>query len=215
MTGYIYKITNLINQKAYIGKTINSIEERWKEHKKEAIRQRAENRPLYKALNNYGVENFSVELVEEVDVKDLSEREIYWIGYYHTYTEGYNATLGGDGKILYDYDLIAELILQDKTYLEISQIVGCCIDVVSFVAKKYNIDHQPRNNFVENSKQVFQFDKQGNYIQSFPSYAAAAQWLEDNGYVKGNLNGVRSHIGDVCKGKRKTAYKFVWKNNID
>jgi predicted GIY-YIG superfamily endonuclease len=215
MTGYIYKITNLINQKAYIGKTINSIEERWKEHKKEAIRQRAENRPLYKALNKYGIENFSVELVEEVDVKNLSEREIYWIGYYHTYTEGYNATLGGDGKILYDYDLIAELILQDKTYLEISKIVGCCTDVVSFVAKKYNIDHQPRNNFVENSKQVFQFDKQGNYIQSFPSYAAAAQWLEDNGYVKGNLNGVRSHIGDVCKGKRKTAYKFVWKNNID
>lgn len=215
MTGYIYKITNLINQKAYVGKTINSIEERWKEHKKEAMRQRAENRPLYKALNKYGVENFSVELVEEVDVKNLSEREIYWIGYYHTYTEGYNATLGGDGKILYDYDLIAELILQDKTYLEISKIIGCCIDVVSFVAKKYNIDHQPRNNFVENSKQVFQFDKQGNYIQSFPSYAAAAQWLEDNGYVKGNLNGVRSHIGDVCKGKRKTAYKFVWKNNID
>lgn len=213
MTGYIYKITNLINQKAYIGKTINSIEERWKEHKKEAMRQRAENRPLYKALNKYGVENFSIELVEEVDVKNLSEREIYWIGYYHTYTEGYNATLGGDGKILYDYDLIAELILQDKTYLEISKIVGCCKDVVSFVAKKYNIDHQPRNNFVENSKQVFQFDKQGNYIQSFPSYAAAAQWLEDNGYVKGNLNGVRSHIGEVCRGKRKTAYKFIWKNS--
>ena len=50
MTGYIYKITNLINQKAYIGKTVGSIEERWKEHQKEATRQRAENRPLYKAL---------------------------------------------------------------------------------------------------------------------------------------------------------------------
>ena len=214
MTGYIYKITNLINQKAYIGKTTNSIEKRWKEHQRESQRERDENRPLYRALNKYGVDNFIVELVEEVDVKELSEREIYWIGYYHTYENGYNATLGGDGKILYDYDLIAELIKQNKTYIEISQIVGCCKEVVSFVAKKYNIEHIPRNAFVENSKQVAQYDKKGNYIQSFPSYAAAAQWLEDNGYVSGHLNGVRSHIGDVCKGKRKTAYKFVWKDKI-
>lgn len=214
MTGYIYKITNLINQKAYIGKTTNSIEKRWKEHQRESQRGRAENRPLYKALNKYGVDNFIIELVEEVDVKELSEREIYWIGYYHTYTDGYNATLGGDGKILYDYDLIAELLLQDKTYTEVSQIVGCCVEVVSFVAKKYNIEYNPRNTFVENSKQVAQYDKKGNYIQSFPSYAAAAQWLEDNGYVSGHLNGVRSHIGDVCKGKRKSAYKFIWKNEL-
>ena len=72
MTGYIYKITNLINQKAYIGKTINSISERWKEHKRDC--KRFSNRPLYRALNKYGIDNFKVELVEEVDIKDLSER---------------------------------------------------------------------------------------------------------------------------------------------
>lgn len=214
MTGYIYKITNLINQKAYIGKTINTIEERWAEHCRDYKRTRCEHRPLYDAMNKYGIENFIVEEIEEVDISDLSKREIYWIGVYDTYNNGYNATLGGDGSILYDYDLIAELITPDRTFAEVAQLVGCCVDVVSLVAKKYNIKRQPKNKFVENSKQVFQFDKQGNYIQSFPSYAAAAQWLEDNGYVSGHLNGVRSHIGDVCKGKRKTAYKFIWKNEL-
>ena len=214
MTGYIYKITNLINQKAYIGKTVNSIEKRWSEHIRESQRERAENRPLYKALNKYGISNFTIELIEEVEVNQLSEREIYWIGYYHTYEDGYNATLGGDGKILYDYDVIAELIKQNKSYVEIGQIVGCCADVVSFVAKKYNIEHNPHNNFVEKSKQVAQYDKKGNYIQSFSSYSAAAQWLEANGYVSGHLNGVRSHIGEVCRGKRKSAYKFIWKDEL-
>ena len=122
MTGYIYKVTNLINQKAYIGKTVGSIEERWKEHKRDC--KRFSDRPLYRALNKYGIDNFKVELVEEVDIKNLSEREIYWIGYYHTYTEGYNATLGGDGKILYDYDLIAELIRNQYSTQEIIQMVG-------------------------------------------------------------------------------------------
>ena len=55
----------------------------------------------------------------------------------------------------------------------------------------------------EIEKVVEQYDKQGNYIQSFISRAAAARWLEENNYVFGHLNGVRSHIGEVCNGKRK------------
>ena len=214
MNGYIYKITNQINQKIYIGKTVNSIIERWKEHLHDYKKQQYEKRPLYSAMNKYGIENFIIEEIEEVDVKELSIREIYWIEYYNSYKNGYNATLGGDGKILYDYDLIAELIPQYQTYAEVAQQVGCCIDVIKLVAKKYNIKHQQRNNFIDKSEQVHQFDKQNNYIQSFPSYAAAARWLEDNKFVFGNLSGVRSHISDVCKGKRKTAYTFIWKNDV-
>ena len=70
MTGYIYKITNTINQKSYIGKTINSIAERWKEHKKDSKRSYCKDRPLYRAMNKYGIENFTIEQVEEVDVKE-------------------------------------------------------------------------------------------------------------------------------------------------
>lgn len=212
MTGYIYKITNTVNQKGYIGKTTNSIEKRWKEHKHDYTRDYCKDRPLYRAMNKYGIENFIIEQLEEVDIKDLSNREIYWIEYYHTFSNGYNATLGGDGKILYDYDLIIELIQNQKTTVEICELIGCCPDVVRLIARKNNLVINGNNLLIKNKKQVQQFDKQGKYLRSFDSYADAARWLEENKYVSGNLNGVRSHIGDVCKGKRKTAYQFIWKD---
>lgn len=212
MIGYIYKITNHLNQKAYIGKTIYTVEERWQEHIRDSKRDRCKDRPLYRAMNKYGIENFSIEQIEEVEVKDLSNREIYWIEHYHTFSNGYNATLGGDGKILYDYDLIADLIRGGKTSKEICDEIGCCADIVRLVAKKYNLSITGTNLFTQSSKKVQQYDKQGNLISEFNSYADAARWLEDNGYVSGNLNGVRSHISDVCKGKRKTAYQFIWKD---
>lgn len=56
--GYIYCITNLVNQKKYVGKTIYSITERFKEHCSDSKRERCEKRPLYDAMNKYGIENF-------------------------------------------------------------------------------------------------------------------------------------------------------------
>lgn len=54
-------------------------------------------------MNKYGIENFKVECLEEVDNDILSDREIYWIHELQSYKDGYNATKGGDGKIIYDY----------------------------------------------------------------------------------------------------------------
>lgn len=143
MVGYIYKITNKINGKVYVGKTTRTVQERWEEHLREYRRERCENRPLYRAIRKYGTNAFAVETLEEVGLENLSERETYWIEYFHTYSDGYNATMGGDGKILYDYDLIAQLLREGRKYQEIADMVGCCSDTVSFVAKKYSIDYIP------------------------------------------------------------------------
>ena len=106
MNGFIYKIVNNINDKVYIGKTLSSLENRFLEHKRDSARECEKNRPLYKAMSKYGVDNFSIELIEEVPIEVLSQREIYWIEFYNSYKYGYNATKGGDGKLLYDYEAI-------------------------------------------------------------------------------------------------------------
>ena len=103
---YIYKITNSINGKIYIGKTLQSIEERWKEHCRDCTKSRVEKRPLYEAMNKYGKENFSIELVEECEESVLNEREVFWIEYYGSFKNGYNATIGGDGRPYIDYEMI-------------------------------------------------------------------------------------------------------------
>lgn len=58
---YIYKITNQINGKIYIGKTLKDISSRWREHCKAAKKVCCEKRPLYMAINKYGIENFKIE----------------------------------------------------------------------------------------------------------------------------------------------------------
>ena len=86
---YIYKITNDINGKIYIGKTEFSIEKRFNEHCKDAFKPRKEKRPLYSAIQKYGVEHFHITLIEETD--NPNEREIYWIEKLQSFKYGYNA----------------------------------------------------------------------------------------------------------------------------
>ena len=62
---YIYKIINKKNNKIYIGKTEFSIEKRWKEHLRDSKKNL--DRPLYRAMNKYGIENFDIEQVEKTD----------------------------------------------------------------------------------------------------------------------------------------------------
>ena len=82
---FIYKITNDINNKVYIGKTAFSIEKRFKEHCKDAFRDRNEKRPLYMAMQKYGIEHFHIEQIEECENINAADREAYWIGVYNAY----------------------------------------------------------------------------------------------------------------------------------
>ena len=112
---YIYKITNDINEKVYIGKTCNSIQKRFKEHCKDSSRLKLERRPLYSAMRKYGTDKFHIEAIEECAYNVAGEREQYWIEFYDSYKNGYNATLGGDGKPFYDYDKMLKLYHSGKT----------------------------------------------------------------------------------------------------
>lgn len=63
----IYKITNQVNGKCYIGQTIKSAEERWKEHRQHAFgtHPNDQNKALYRAIRKYGLDNFTFEVVQD------------------------------------------------------------------------------------------------------------------------------------------------------
>ena len=86
----IYKITNIENQMCYIGQAAN-IADRWKQHIKRGIGAETPTRnKLYPAMLEFGVENFTFEIVEEVDRAQLNEREDYWQEYFHAKDFGYS-----------------------------------------------------------------------------------------------------------------------------
>lgn len=96
MIGFIYKVTNLINNKVYIGQTIQDVKYRWYRHcGKSGISQAELNTHFKRAILKYGKENFKVEVIEECDSSQLNEREKYYISYFDSYNNGYNSTLGG------------------------------------------------------------------------------------------------------------------------
>jgi group I intron endonuclease len=93
---FIYKITNKINGKIYVGKTSKTIHERFNAHLKHA--RNKVNRHLYDSINCYGAENFEVSLIEICNEEIANERERFWILELSCMSpNGYNMTFGGDG----------------------------------------------------------------------------------------------------------------------
>ena len=98
MKGLIYKVTNKIDNKAYIGQTIRPLNIRIERHLKDA--KYGSKLIFHKALKKYGIEKFHIEILEEnISQNKLNERERFWIKKYNTYFKngyGYNMTEGGD-----------------------------------------------------------------------------------------------------------------------
>lgn len=214
---YIYKIVNKLNNKIYIGKTnLSSIEERFKEHCYEHDKFHSEKRPLYSAMKKYGIENFQIHLLEECSPEKASEREQFWIEYYQSYISGYNATIGGDGRQLYDYNLLIEDYLSGLSMAQIAKKYACTPETVSNALRNNHI--QPLSSG-EYSKQYFSqpiigINKitQENY--TFNSQHEAASWIITQGYSKSILKDVVGKISMARRGKRKTAYGFYWNDII-
>lgn len=197
---YIYKITNNINGKMYIGKTekINP-KGRWKEHLRDARNPNRNHRALYRAINKYGSDNFSFEIIEET--LSPEEREIYYIAHYNTYHNGYNETLGGDGA---SYLELPELDIC-KTYLEVKSIEKTAkifqydISTIKKVLYKNNIQLYPISTTLK--KAVAKINKDTNEIIEIYKSVSDAE----------RANGNTRHIAQVCIGKRKLCKGYKWK----
>jgi hypothetical protein len=96
----IYKITNLINNKVYIGQTTTNPDFRWKCHRQAAAS--GKDYPISRAIRKYGIENFTFDLICSCfDLNELNLRETYFILFYRSNEKefGYNCDIGGNNKI--------------------------------------------------------------------------------------------------------------------
>ena len=94
----IYKATNLVNGKVYVGQTVNTLKYRKEQHWREAICPSRKNVHFHNALLKYGIDNFEFEIIDRArDVDELNKKESYWIDYYNSTDSryGYNKDSGG------------------------------------------------------------------------------------------------------------------------
>ena len=205
----IYKITNIINKKSYIGQTTYSIDKRWKEHIADSKKKNL-NRPLYSAMRKYGVENFVIEVLEEnIPLFLLDRKEIIYIQCFSTYKTGYNATVGGQGRrTTFNEKAMVQFFITNSN-------VSC-----AGAAKHFNVDFKTLKNvlikyncyerrlnksYTDNlRKPVDQYTKTGEYITTFIDARSAC--LHVTGSTDGN-----SHINQCCRKKRKSVYGYIWK----
>ena len=89
---WIYKITNIQNNKIYIGQTIRPIKDRFHRHINDAMNNVLDTH-FARAIRKYGKDNFIIEEIDIAQTQDeLNKKEQYWIQYYNSVEEGYNET---------------------------------------------------------------------------------------------------------------------------
>ena len=177
----VYKITNKINGKCYIGQTIRTLKERFNRHKKDALSNKLDTH-FARALRKYGPDNFYAEIIEEVDNQELlTKREYYWINFYNSVKNGYNETnsmlkSGGNtylSKTDEEMEIIKEKIRQTKLGNK---------NPMARKIKKINI--------ITGEEEIY---------DTIISCAKSC-----------GINGGKTSISDRLNGKIKTPYKNTW-----
>lgn len=135
----IYKITNKLNNKVYIGQSVN-ISYRWTAHRCRPFNKNSNqyNNPLYKAIRKYGIENFQFEVLEECLKSELNDKEKYYISLFKSTDpkKGYNLTTGGQ-----DSRQINSKI-SEKDLFEIIDLLKNSLLSEEEIGKKFNVSQR-------------------------------------------------------------------------
>jgi len=132
---YLYKITNLINNKVYIGQSVHP-ERRWIEHKNNA-KMHNDDYPIHLAMSKYGIENFTFEILEESENYNKREKEL--IKEYNSICpNGYNIAEGGPNNVMYGEDNPRNKVKNEDLPLIIKDLKENKMTDRE-IAKKYNL----------------------------------------------------------------------------
>ena len=210
---YVYTITNTINGKQYVGVTKFSLKRRFQEHCRSSRKGECKNRPLYIDMNKYGFDNFIIEELEECSNKDKFARECYWIEKLDTYNNGYNLTYGGSGKQFYDYKELADKYDELGSVNNVADFFGCDSHTATEACRKCGVDvlSTQELNKLTLSKPVQMCSKDGEFLNMFDSLQDAARYMIEYNLTGCKLSTIRTHISEVCRGKRNTAAGYKWR----
>lgn len=202
----IYKATCKTTRQIYIGKTEISTQQRWKQHCTTAnLPSHGDyNFPFHRAIRKYGKEDFILEIIDTADSsEELNEKEKYWINYYDSYNNGYNASLGGDGHLKYNYDDIVNFYLQNgNSLVKTCQHFKIYDQVIYTALKSKNIDYKnlkslssPRR-YINKKIYCVELDKTFDTMKEINKFFNK----DVHGNIRRCLNGVT-----------KKAYGYHWK----
>lgn len=182
----IYGITNLINDKKYIGQSID-IYKRWKDHIDALEENKHYNVHLQRSWNLYGKENFHFSILEECPVEELNQKEMFYVDKFDAYYNGYNQTLGGDGSVGYQHsETIIEKMkqIQSERFKDIKNRERMC--------EAHDFESKP----------IYQIDFNGNIVQEWSSVNWAAKML--------NLNAIAICNALKRRQRKKTYNGYIW-----
>lgn len=151
---YIYKITNLINNKIYIGQTTSCVQKRFDEHN---IHGKYNKMPIDKALFKYGKENFKVEIIDDKakDQDELNLKEQYYIALYNSCDKkiGYNLLIGGKNH--------GPLSYKRKTASNVKPVIykGIKYDSLLQLAKTLKVSHNTLRYYIKKYGNLDRYDQ--------------------------------------------------------
>lgn len=201
----IYRIENLINNKNYIGKSIQ-IEVRWKKHKNLAYNTLScyYNYPLYKAIRKYGINNFKFSIIEECNEDELDIKECYWIKYYQSFgPQGYNQNAGGGGNAKALPNEVITLFNNGNTVDDICDILSVKKQTILNILHPLGLGYmtqEEKNQLQPECHAVEQYDLNGNLLNTYFSAGAAAE----------AVSSTRPAVSSACH-NHTLSKNFVWK----
>lgn len=234
--GYIYLITNNITKKQYVGQTKFDDDRRIKEHLYES--RGNNNLHLYNSIRKYGWENFTVTHLEDnVDECDLDKLEMYYIGLYDTFNNGYNNTIGGGGIRGYHHS--------NETRKKISEHHNCSYtkeradkisvalkgrkkskehraklsDIASkrvgeknpFYGKHHNEKTLQANRIAHQRYRFFAYDlASGKQFESFDTIDDVVTYIVLHKLSKAKPQSIKYRIYATIEGRQKEAYGYGW-----
>ena len=231
--GIIYKATNKVNGKVYIGQTKKTLRTRMKEHFAQANKDTARKGYFQRALKRYGENGFSWDVIDTADsAEELNEKEEDWIIHYGSYGDnGYNLTPGGNqssmkGQTVYVFTLDGSFLSEHDSHTETAMAYKIALSRVTSVVNGKSPSHAGKvflraedfDNMKEMFKEVHRRHEQERILK-YRKYVVVGVDAEGEAHFCPSIFEMEKKTGislktilDSCEGKviKSTKWTFCW-----